>query len=44
MRKPLPSADDEILEGLSFVREERITRIARVTKKGRLFASKFVRF
>ncbi len=44
MRKPTPSAADEIQDGIAAAREERIARIARVTKKGRIFAAKFVRF
>ena len=44
MRKPVFDAEREIVDALSELREDRIVRLARLTKKGRWFIARFVRF
>ena len=44
MRKPDFDADREIVEMICELREDRLARLARRTKKGRRFVMKFVRF
>lgn len=44
MKKPIRSAEREIVEALVELREERIARIARARKKARREVARFVRF
>jgi hypothetical protein len=44
VRKPDFDAGREIVEMLCELREDRVARLARRTKKGRRFAARFVRF
>jgi hypothetical protein len=44
MRRPDFDASREIIDGLCEVREERLARLARRTKKGRRYVARFVKF
>lgn len=44
MKKPEFDAESEIIETLCELREDRLARLARRTKKGRWFVARFVRF
>ena len=44
MRKPEPEFDREIVESLCEMREDRIAWLARRTKKGRRYVSRWVKF
>ncbi len=44
MRRPVPSAEREILDALIELREDRIARLSRATKKSRGFVARWVKF